>query len=293
MSDHYDDQPAGQEELFDDEMRTRSSLDELLHESRMYKSSKDYKELLDFVVRLRNFAPFNAMLLHMQDPNLRYAATLRDWRDRYRRTPKAGARPLITLRPFGPVSLVYEYKDTEGAPLPPDLDSFVAAGNVTERDLAKYEKLLYRKAIRMIYEDVRDQSAGWIRRELQPDSEGTSPHRYLMMINQNHAPPVQFVTLTHELGHLTLGHLGPDRELNVPDRPRRSHAMLEIEAESVAYLVCERNGVESRSHPYLSRYVEEETTIDTLDVYQIMLAAGRVESLLGLTAGRDVMEELR
>jgi hypothetical protein len=291
MSDHYDDQPAGQEELFG-EMRTRSSLDELLNESRMYKSSKDYKDLLDFVIRLRNFAPFNAMLLHMQKPTLRYAATLRDWRDRYGRTPKAGARPLITLRPFGPVSLVYEYKDTEGAPLPPDLDSFVASGNVTERDLERYKQQLYRKAIRVVYESAHDQSAGWIRRDIQPKSDGTSI-RYLMMINRNHPPPVQFVTLAHELGHLTLGHLGQDPDLNVPVRPRRSRAMLEIEAESVAYLVCERNGVESRSHPYLSDYVDADTTIDTLDVYQIMLAAGRVESMLGLTTVRDVMEELR
>jgi hypothetical protein len=40
----------------------RSLLDQLLTDSRLYTKSKDYKELLDFVVRLRNFAPFNAML---------------------------------------------------------------------------------------------------------------------------------------------------------------------------------------------------------------------------------------
>lgn len=32
-------------------------LDQLLTDSRLYTQSKDYKELLDFVVRLRNFAP--------------------------------------------------------------------------------------------------------------------------------------------------------------------------------------------------------------------------------------------
>ncbi len=39
----------------------RSLLDQLLTDSRHYTQIKDYKELLDFVVRLRNFAPFNAM----------------------------------------------------------------------------------------------------------------------------------------------------------------------------------------------------------------------------------------
>ena len=46
----------------------RSLLDQLLEDSRLYKTSADYKALLDFVVRLRNFAPFNAMLLQIQKP---------------------------------------------------------------------------------------------------------------------------------------------------------------------------------------------------------------------------------
>ena len=40
-----------------------SLLTQLLHRSRLYRSGSDYKALLDFVVRLSNFAPFNAMLL--------------------------------------------------------------------------------------------------------------------------------------------------------------------------------------------------------------------------------------
>jgi hypothetical protein len=55
---------ARQMDLFDSEA-VRSLLDQLLADSRLYTQSKDYKQLLDFVVRLRNFAPFNAMLLHV------------------------------------------------------------------------------------------------------------------------------------------------------------------------------------------------------------------------------------
>ena len=46
---------------------TRSLLDQLLIDSKLYKNSRNYKNLLEFVTRLRNFAPFNAMLLHRQD----------------------------------------------------------------------------------------------------------------------------------------------------------------------------------------------------------------------------------
>ena len=96
----------------------RSVLDQLLSESKLYKTSTAYMALLDFVVRLRNFAPFNAMLLQIQKPGLTYAASASDWRIRFNRTIIADSRPLIVLRPFGPVALVYDLADTEGEPLP-------------------------------------------------------------------------------------------------------------------------------------------------------------------------------
>jgi antirestriction protein ArdC len=95
---------------------------------------------------------------------------------------------------------------------------------------------------------------------------------------------VQFATLTHELGHLFLGHLGADSKLNVPQRPELSHAQQELEAESVSFLVCARNGVISKSETYLKDYVAKNATVEDIDLYQIMRAAGKAESLLGLTA---------
>jgi hypothetical protein len=118
MSDHIGDDSAEQQELFETEA-VRSLLDQLLADSRLYTQSKDYKDLLDFVVRLRNFAPFNAMLLQVQKPGLSYAASAHDWRERFGRSSKEGARPLLILWPFGPVALVYDVMDTEGNPLPP------------------------------------------------------------------------------------------------------------------------------------------------------------------------------
>ena len=52
----------------------RSMLDQLLADSRLYRTTQKYKSLHDFVVRLLNFAPFNAMLLQIQKPGLMYAA---------------------------------------------------------------------------------------------------------------------------------------------------------------------------------------------------------------------------
>jgi len=94
----------------------------------------------------------------------------------------------------------------------------------------------------------------------------------------------QIFTVAHELGHLFLGHLGPDKKLNIPDRRASHHRQRELEAESVAYLLCARNKIVSASETYLTNYVEYNTTIENIDVYQVLRAAGQVESLLGLTA---------
>jgi antirestriction protein ArdC len=88
----------------------------------------------------------------------------------------------------------------------------------------------------------------------------------------------------HELGHLFLGHLGLDKALSVPDRASTKNKSDELEAESVAYLVCSRHGVENKSESYLSNYVNKNHTVDQLDIYQIMRAAGQVETLFGLGA---------
>lgn len=271
-----------QQDLFRTEA-ARSLLDQLLTDSRLYTQSKDYKDLLDFVVRLRNFAPFNAMLLQVQKPGLSYAASARDWRERFGRIPKPGARPLLILWPFGPVALVYDVLDTEGDLLPEDVASFFAHGPVDEKQMKAFIPLMDKKGIGWCLVDAGDRNAGSICVVKKADKEKETS-QYRIYINRNHTAAVQFATLAHELGHLFLGHLGHDRDLNIPKRPWMNEKQAELEAESVAFLVCARNGVTSKSETYLKNYVEENITVDKIDLYQIMRSAGQVETLLELTA---------
>ena len=264
-----------------------SLLDDLFAKSRLYRKSKDYRELLDFVVRLRNFAPFNAMLLQVQKPGLSYAASERDWRVRFGREPKKGARPLLILWPFGPVALVYDVMDTDGDKLPEDVASFVARGQIDEQQMESFPLLLARKNIDWHWIDAGDRSAGSVS-VVYRSLRGTEKNRYRLEINKNHAPAVQFTTLAHELGHLYLGHLGPDRNLKIPERPRPNHSQGELEAESVAYIVCKRNGVEPKSQTYLSDIIDGREAFEGIAVYQVMRAAGRVEALLELATATKI-----
>ncbi len=260
----------------------RALLDHLLEQSRLYRTSKEYFALLEFVRRLRNFAPFNAMLLHVQKPGLTYAASADDWRIRFGRSVKTHARPLLILWPFGPVALVYDVLDTEGPELPRDVDPFPARGPVTTSDLDRFIRLLGKKAIECLLVDAGASKAGDIRRTALPTDK--KPGTYRLHLNRNHVPAQQFMTLAHELAHLFLGHLGPDKPRGIPERPMPGHEQAEIEAESVAFLVSARNGGVAKSETYLAEYVKPHTTLESLDLFQIMRAAGQIEMLLGLAS---------
>lgn len=269
----------------------KSLLSNLLDQSRLYHQSKDYKELLDFITRLRNFAPFNAFLINLQKPGLRFAASQHDWRHRFGREVKEGARPLLILWPFGPVALVYDVDDTEGEPLPDSaLQAFRTVGELTKKHIIGFMHPLLGQGIELKLIEYGDAHAGHIQSGQKPEvmevrqrsTDVKKRPAYLIRVNSKHDPNVQFVTLIHELAHLYLGHLGPDKYLKIAERSRPKHEQEELEAESVAYLICKRNGVESKSEEYLANFVNANTTMGSLDFYLILKAAGQIETMLQL-----------
>lgn len=258
-------------------------LDGLIAQAGLYRTSKQFIELLDFVTRLGNFAPFNAMILHIQKPGLRFAASEADWHERFERSVKFDARPLLIMWPFCPVALVYDIEDTTGSDLPEDVaKAFRTHGEMTEERILKFIELLKRKNIKTTRHSYGDGQAGSIQLDEQvKDKKGKELKIYSISINKNHDLPTQFSTLSHELGHLLLGHLGSDKRLKTPCRRDLTLQQKEVEAESVAYLVCKRNGLEPDSDKYLSQFQTNES-IPKMEVYQIMRAAGQIEQLLGL-----------
>jgi hypothetical protein len=263
----------------------RNLLGHLLKSSRLYRSSSNYKELLDFVTKLRNFAPFNAMLLNIQKPGLRFAASDDDWAKLFNRSVKDGARPLLILWPFAPVALVYDVADTEGAPLPEDvLSPFRANGPMTQERMNEFARCLSSKGIDLGTLDYGPGLAGQIH-SLEvgraSDNRRKKP-AYRIRMNKNHNANTQFATLVHELAHLYLGHLGPDEYLRVVPRPQPKEAHGELEAESVSYIVCNRSGVESAPEAYLSGYLGWHTGIEDIDVFSVLKAAGQIEAVLDL-----------
>ena len=260
----------------------RALIDQLIAATRLYNSSTAVQELFDFVVRLRAFAPFNAMLLHIQKPGLTHAATAQDWWSRFGCAPKRGARPLLILRVMGPVDFVFDVQDVEGNELPEGAFSFPTFGNLSEERFG--ELMCWVAADRIVIEelDAGDAVAGWIE-TLWQSRTPKGKNTYKLAYNRNHPPATRFVTVAHELAHLYLGHLGPDRGRRVPDRSHTGLALREAEAESAAYLVARRNGIKPRSESYLANYLG---AFERLNLYAITRAANAVETVMGISAQR-------
>lgn len=113
--------------------RDKGLIDLLLHEVERFSSCDNFKAMLEFCARFRKLAPYNAMFLQVQMPNARFVLSANQWRNHFHRQPKANARPLITLVPFGPIEFLYEIGDTERCPgdyVPPRMRLTMTGGKL-------------------------------------------------------------------------------------------------------------------------------------------------------------------
>jgi hypothetical protein len=275
-------------ELFDtvlhdptEERQARLLLDQLLAEAKLYAKGPELLGLLDFVSRLRNIAPFNALLLHIQRPGITYVASQSDWARQFGRRLGGDARPLLVLHPFGPVALVYDILDTEGPKLPEGVLFFTATGVMDDDSYAQIRARVEALGIELVHHDVGDRQAGHIQRRPNDPRQADRPP-YVVRLNRLHGATIRFSTLVHELGHLLLGHLGEDARLGIEDRRMTPLEQRELEAEMAAYVICMRNGIRPNSARYLSKYVDDELSTEHLDLYRILRAVTRLEDVLGL-----------
>ena len=63
--------------------------------------------------------------------------------------------------------------------------------------------------------------------------------------------------------------------------------MAEIEAESVAHIVCQRAGLRTQSAEYLSSFVEDNEELDAISLDLISRVAGRLEDMAAACCRRE------
>ena len=278
----------------------KHALDELFSLTHQYKSSQAYQDLLKFVTRFLSYSPFNAMLVHIQMPGAKFVAPPYRWLRDYGRRIGPGARPLIILQPMGPVMFVFDVSETEptesAPPLPPEVENpFEVRKGYVGGSLELVVDNAKRDGLRVTERKEGSQSAGSIcyapenlhaSQQFQAgiDKNRNSvfmdiPVKYDLGINAGLSREARYATIVHELAHLYCGHLGTPKVQWWPDRRGLSHEIEEFEAESVAYLVCLRCGIDISSEQYLSHYVWEREQVPPISLERVMKAAGLIESM--------------
>ncbi len=288
-----------------DAQATKRVLDELFGFARQYRTSESFNALLKFVTGFRFYAPYNAMLVRAQMPGASYVAPAHRWSEQFGRTIKVDARPLVILQPMGPVMFVFDVSDTEARkdspPLPPEVTNpfAVRAGHVG-KELDWSVKNAKRDGVRIQPRKEGSQSGGSIRLasggmvyfDAGNDRKGNPklvevPLRYDILFNQGGSKESQYASVVHELAHLYCGHMGTPNPTWKwwPDRRGLDLQTAEFEAESVAYLVCARIGIDNPSEKYLAGYFGKNAEVPNISVDLIMKAAGLIEQM-----GRGRME---
>lgn len=263
-----------------------SALDEMFAASQHYRNSREYLEMLRFVGRFPKYSPYNCFLLYTQNPSISYVATAGAWERKFGRYPKLDSRPLVILAPMSPVLFVYDLKDTEGKPVPTELlRPFETQGGLQKSiyDRTKHNSELHRIAVREV--SLGHMHAGSaIRLNISSRKKYRNLNlgllvKYLVLINKEYSLEDKYSSLAHELGHIFCGHLGNDDETWWEDRSKANQNKGEIEAESVAFLVCLRKNLQASSKKYLSGYDTTNMDLPIITFNDIINATTYIESM--------------
>lgn len=165
----------------------KHALDELVSNALAYRTGPELRELLDFSCRFPHLAPYNAMLLHVQNPGIRYALPPAYWKREFKRRIKPGARPYVVLIPFGPVRFVFDLSDTE--PINPTEDRvpekainpFGAKGEPPVSALSNMEKACAKLSIQVKYAELATHLAGSVQRHTSDSWD------FFLQLNNKHA----------------------------------------------------------------------------------------------------------
>jgi hypothetical protein len=254
----------------------QSGIDSLVRQSVAYRSSGAFQEMIGFMGRFKVYAPYNNMLVRIQNPSCSFYATENDWFRRFERRLKEDARPMLILAPMHPVMLVYELDQTQGPDLPEELSKFATfAGDWKIEYLEKtIDNASKRDRIRIDVKRLSSTNAGFA-----TIARGDREFKMRIALHEELKEPSRFGVACHELAHIYLGHLGSDKDHWWPSRTNLNHQTVEIEAEAVAFLVTSRLGLQGASARYVSRYLKDDRIPPSVSLDLIAKVAGRIEQM--------------
>lgn len=206
--------------------------------------SDKWREYLDFQAKLPNYSPSNTFLLWLQGANR--VASYNAWK-KLGRNVKKGAKAVYI---YAPIMGRKEDKEGEEVSCPvgfrliPVFDASATEGDELPEIASKLtgldEQELYPALVQAI------EKRGW-RVEQTSLSDGINgqctPSKKLIEIHAENDPLMQVKTLVHEFAHSIL-------HADTAESRDEARSVKELEAESTAYLVLARLGIESDDYSF-------------------------------------------
>jgi len=262
------------------------ALDEMFAACHRFRSSSEYLELLNFIVRFPKYSAFNCLLLYFQNPSITFVATSKIWQRQFSRRLKYIARPLVILAPMSPVRFLYDLADTEGDAIPPSLLISLEDKYRLSRDI--FDNTIHNCGVNGII--VREmqfshQTKGApipITHEALQKYGGLdldSQMNYLILLNQAHSLEDKYARLVYELGQIFCGHFGIHSNAWWKNRRDETSSVREIETESVALLVCRRKRLFENSKKFFSHLSEQDREIPMLGLHAVFNATSYIEDM--------------
>lgn len=234
--------------------------------------SEKYKEYLRTMSKFYNYSFRNTVLIAMQRPDATYVAGYNAWKNNFNRHVKAEEhgikilapapykvqqeqtkldpvtqKPVLdadgkpvkevveTTHPAFKVVTVFDVSQTEGKELP-EITVNELTGSVANY-AAFFEALKQEAPVPISFENIPNGAKGFY------------SHVEARIAIQEGMSEVQTVkTAIHEIAHAKLHAVGPDDK--VAPEEKKNRRTKEVEAESVAYTVCQRFGIETSDYSF-------------------------------------------
>ena len=228
-------------------------------------SSEKYADYLKTMSKFYSYSASNTLLIYMQRPDASRVAGYGDWQKNFHRHVKRGEHGIKILAPcpykqqvereqtspdgktvtvteevtraaFKPVT-VFDVSQTEGEPLP-TLGVNELTGDV-EHYPDFFEALKQVAPFPVGFEAITSGAKGYCNYEEQR-----------IAINEGMAEVQNVKTAIHEITHATLHNYYAEKEKEVPPEQRKDQRTREVEAESVAYTVCQHYGIDTSDYSF-------------------------------------------
>jgi hypothetical protein len=172
--------------------------------------------------------------------------------------------------------LVFDLDQTEGEDVPEHLLNFAKATG--EFDLNRLNRTLEnaeRVCILVQNKPLSTTHGGFVTFRLYD----TAKYKMRIVLHDELTKADSYAVLCHKIGHILLGHLGTDTDHWWPCRIGLTHDAIEVETESVSYMVTARLGLETSSDAYLACFAKGGKIPEGVSLDLIAKVAGRITEM--------------